>query len=192
MGLEELQGRKLSYADYVAWSGVERFELIDGAPYDMTPAPGTAHQRVVGELYRQLSSAMMDAPCEAFVAPLDVRFAEADESLDQASSVVQPDVLVLCDPDKLDAEGVRGAPDVVIEVLSPSTAAKDQILKRQLYERHGVLEFWTVHPVDRILVIYRLGSDGRYAPPEIVAGEGRLQLSAIEGLEVDLDLVFRS
>jgi Uma2 family endonuclease len=82
-------------------------------------------------------------------------------------TVVQPDVAVICDPRKLDDKGCRGAPDWIIEILSPASAAHDQIRKRVLYERHGVREYWLLHPVDRVLTIYRLGEDGAFGKPDI-------------------------
>jgi Uma2 family endonuclease len=103
--------------------------------------------------------------------------------------VVQPDIAVICDPKKLDEKGCRGAPDWIVEVLSPATAAKDQIQKRELYERHGVLEYWLVHPTDRVLFIYRMGTDG-YGKPEITSTDGATGTRAVPGLEIDWDSIF--
>ena len=148
------------YGDYLTWSDDVRYELIDGDAYLMAPAPDLAHQEVAGEIFRQ-----------------------ADERID---TVVQPDVLVVCDSNKLDRRGVRGAPDWVVEVLSPSTAGHDQIKKRQLYERHGVHEYWLIHPVDRVLTVYRL-INGEYGKPELYELRGETAVSVLPVIVIQWD-----
>lgn len=178
-----------SYADYCSWPDEERWELIDGEAYDMSPAPARVHQDLVVGLVAQIHGALKDTSCRVYVAPFDVRLPDRHEADDAVQTVVQPDLAVICDPAKLDDKGCRGAPDWIVEVLSPATAAKDQIKKRDLYERHGVSDYWLVHPTDRILFIYRLGSDG-YGKPEIKATAGSTAVGAIPGLEIDWDGVF--
>lgn len=173
-----------TYGDYCAWPDEERWELIDGEAFDMTPAPGLAHQEVALAMAVQISGHLRDRPCRVFIAPFDVRLPKAGEADDLVDTVVQPDLSVICDPSKLDERGCRGAPDWVVEVLSPSTAGKDQIRKRELYERQGVREYWLVHPVDRVLTIYRL-HDGGFGMPEITLLEGRTPCAVVEGLEID-------
>jgi Uma2 family endonuclease len=104
--------------------------------------------------------------------------------------VVQPDILVVCDASKLDERGCRGAPDWIIEVLSPATAAKDQIEKLELYEKHGVREYWLVHPTDRVLSVYRVGPDGRFGRAGVSETKGTHLSSLFDGLENDWDRVF--
>ncbi|MDD3582137.1 MAG: Uma2 family endonuclease [Desulfobacca sp.] len=183
--------KRYTYADYLKWPEGERWELIEGIPYNMTPAPSTAHQLVLGELFRQISTFLLDKDCLPFVAPFDVRLKEADETDEQISSVVQPDISVVCDPSKLDERGCHGAPDFIIEVLSPATAAKDQIQKVALYEKHGVKEYWIIHPADRLVTVRILEKGGKYGIPQIYEAKGRLPVGSISGLELDLDLVFR-
>lgn len=103
---------------------------------------------------------------------------------------MQPDLVVVCDKTKLDQRGCRGAPELVVEILSPSTAARDHVTKRALYDRHGVREYWLVHPLDRILMVYRRGESGRFEAAEPVAAAGKLASAGFEGLEIDWDLVF--
>jgi len=145
-----------TYSDYLAWPEDQRWEVIDGAPFDMTPGPEAAHQEVSSNLHGILWAFFEGKPCRVFSAPFDVRLPKRGETEDKASSVVQPDVMVVCDPAKIDVKGILGAPDFIIEVLSLSTASKDHIIKRALYERHGVKEYWLVHPLDRIVTVYRL------------------------------------
>lgn len=179
----------LTYADYCAWPEDERWELIDGVPYAMSPAPTRIHQDMVVELVAQIHGAVKGTSCRVYVAPFDVRLPDHDEADDAVETVVQPDIAVICDPSKLDEKGCRGAPDWIVEVLSPSTAATDQIQKRDLYERHGVLEYWLVHPTDRLLFVYRLGTDG-YGKADISTTAGRSATLAPSGLEIDWDKVF--
>jgi len=183
--------KKFTYGDYLTWPEEERWELIDGVAYNMTPAPSPDHQRIAGDIFRQISSFLLEGPCEVFVAPFDVRLPEGDETDAEISTIVQPDLAIVCDSQKLDQRGCRGAPDVVFEVISPATAAKDQIHKVALYERHGVKEYWLVHPTDRLVTIRLLGNDGRYGLPQIHEAKGSLPVATLPGLEIDLDAVFR-
>jgi Uma2 family endonuclease len=174
------------YGDYLTWPDDVRYELIDGDAYLMAPAPDLAHQDVVGEIYVQARLALKGKPCRAFVAPVDVRLPKQDEADECIDTVVQPDILVVCDPDKLDRHGVRGAPDWVVEVLSPSTAGHDQIKKRQLYECHGVREYWMIHPIDQLLTVYRL-IDGEYGKPELSELRGETAVSVLPDIIIQWD-----
>lgn len=171
---------RFNYADYCSWTEDERWELINGQAYAMSPAPTRIHREVVVELARQIGNYLQGNPCRVYVAPFDVRLPDRDEADDAVETVVQPGLAVICDPTKLDDKGCRGAPDWIVEVLSPATAAKDQIEKRYLYERHGVSEYWLVHPTDRVLFIYRMGADG-YGKPEIKSTAGSAAATAIPG-----------
>jgi len=176
-----------TYADYLTWPDGRRDELIDGVAYvKEPPAPLRSHQEVVGELYLQIRLALEGKPWRAYVAPFDVRLPKAGEADAQVDTVVQPDVLVVRDLGKLDQRGMRGPPDWLAEVLSPATASHDQVVKLPVYERAGVPEVWLVHPIDRIVTIYRL-EDGRYGRPTVLDMKGRTLLSAIPGVIIDWD-----
>lgn len=177
---------RFTYRDYRDWDDGQRWELVDGIARAMSPAPSLPHQSLVTALAAQLYARLQGGPCRVLVAPFDVRLPEADEDDDAIATVVQPDVLVVCDPSKLDERGCRGAPDFIVEVLSRSTAAHDQITKRDLYERHGVREYWLVHPVDQIVTVYRRGSNGRFGRPLVQETKGRLALQAASA-EIDWD-----
>lgn len=164
MGLALRDMQHHTYADYLAWPEGVRYELIDGIAYAMAPAPLRVHQELLLELASQTRNALEGRPCRPFIAPFDVRLPRADEADRDIDTVVQPDLVVVCDRAKLDERGCRGAPDWVVEILSPSTAGHDLIVKRRLYERVGVREYWLVHPVDRVVTVYRLHDDGFGAP----------------------------
>lgn len=154
MGLAMRDDGRYTYADYTRWGDDGRWEVIDGVAYAMAPAPSRRHQDVTGAIYAQLLAALEGHPCRPYIAPFDVRLPRGDEADALIDTVVQPDIAVFCDPEKLDERGARGAPDFVVEVLSPGTAGHDMIRKRRLYERAGVRELWLVHPVDRVVTIF--------------------------------------
>jgi len=173
-----------TYGEYCGWPEDQRYELIDGLAFAMAPAPTRQHQRLSFELAREVANALEGSGCEVNVAPFDVRLPEGDEADDDIDTVVQPDISVVCDPSKLDDKGCRGAPDWVIEVLSPGSAGHDQVRKLALYERHGVTEYWLVHPVDRVVIIYRL-EDGAYGRPLVSELQGCSGCRACPGAEID-------
>ena len=185
MGLARRDIDRHTYADYISWSDDVRYELIDGIAYAMSPAPTRRHQEVVGEMYRQIANTLKGSPCQPYIAPFDVRLPNTNAANSARDSdidtVVQPDISVICDQSKLDDRGCSGAPDWVIEVLSPSTASHDQIVKRALYERVGVREYWVVHPIDRIVTIYVLenGSYGKQAMQELIGISTSVILPAV-------------
>lgn len=183
MGLPKRDTDRHTYRDYLQWPEDIRYELIDGVAYAMT-APNRRHQEVLLELARQVANALQGHPCRAFIAPFDVRLPKGNEADEEIDTVVQPDLCVVCDPTKLDERGCRGAPDWVVEVLSPATAGHDHILKRTVYERAGVREYWLVHPIDRIVTVYRLQS-GRFGVPEVRELEGRQAVAVLPGIEID-------
>ena len=161
-----------------AWPEDERWELIDGIPYAMSPAPRVSHQDFAGEIFYALRKYLQGKPCRAFVAPLDVFFPDSKE--DEKDTVVQPDVLVVCDASKIHDDGIYGAPDFVVEVLSESTAYKDWNVKKALYERSGVREYWLVSTETGSVFRYVL-KDGRYGPvTEILRGDA-VECSVIPG-----------
>lgn len=176
-----------TYADYLTWADDERIELINGLAYVREPrAPSRSHQELVGELYLQVRLGLQGKCFRAYIAPFDVRLPKDGEADDQIDTVVQPDVLVVCDLEKLDDRGMRGAPDWIAEVLSPSTASHDRIVKLPIYEQRGVREVWLIHPIDRTLTIHRL-EGGRYGRPITLELKGRTAISALPGVSIDWD-----
>jgi len=174
-----------TYADYLTWSRSYGDELINGTAYVREPpAPSWLHQGIVVELCRQVANALEDKPCRVCVAPLDVRLPKSTEEDDQVDTVVQPDVLIVSDLKKVDARGIRGAPDWVAEVLSPSTARHNRTIKLSAYERAGVREVWLIDPVDRTLAIYQIEA-GSYGRATVLELKGQTQLTAVPGVTID-------
>ena len=152
MGLPQLKHPGYTVEDWKSWEG--RWELINGVAYDMTPAPNTDHQRILARLHLAIGNALEDAKrksgsgeCEAFVAPTDVYL---------ESGPVQPDLLVVCDPAKVSKRGIEGAPDLVVEILSPSTASKDWSYKRWAYAAAKIPEYLIVDPEGQFGLLLRL------------------------------------
>jgi Uma2 family endonuclease len=180
------QSPRYTYADYCSWQGEERYQLIEGEAVLMAPAPAVRHQTIVIGIASQVYLALKDSPCQVFVAPLDVRLPKAGETDDQIDTVVQPDVLVVCDRKKLDDRGVRGAPEWVVEVLSPFTAGLDHVKKRRLYEQAGVREYWLVDPLGKVLTVYTL-KDGAYGRPHTQELIGETPVGVLDGVIIQWD-----
>lgn len=180
---------KVCYGDYLGWPENERWEIIDGVPFDMSPAPMIDHQRILRNLQTIVHNFLENKPCELFIAPCDVLLPKYDEPDEQVKTVVQPDLMVVCDKKKITEKNCRGAPDWIVEILSPSTAGRDQIVKRRLYEKAGVKEFWTISPYDRVVFVCLL-KDGAYYHAGIYDDTGKIPVSTLPGLTVDMKKVF--
>lgn len=178
-----------TYGVYTGWPDEERWELIDGVAYDMTPAPTTSHQSVTGNMFGILFGLLRGHPCRVFAAPVDVLLPSGEETDEEVDTTVQPDVFVICNPGIVQEKFVRGTPDWVIEVLSPSTARKDEGIKRDRYQRAGVKEYWLLHPTDRTLVRYRL-EDGTYGLPDVFGADDLVVVPVPEGAQIELAEVF--
>jgi Uma2 family endonuclease len=179
--------RHHTYADYLTWSATYGNELIDGIAYvGEPPAPSRLHQEVVVELCRQVTNSLQGKPARAYVAPFDVRLPKHGGTDDQIDTVLQPDVLIVCDLHKLDDRGMSGAPDWIAEVLSPSTASYDRTTKLAAYERAGVPEIWLIDPADRTVAIYRIAA-GHYTQPIVLELSGQTGITAVPGVSIDWD-----
>ena len=164
------------------WDG--RWELIDGMPYNMTPAPSPLHQRVVGELFFELRTHFGNSGCSVFVAPFDVQVDRCDDY-----TIVQPDISVFCNDNQIGAKRALGAPELIVEVLSPSTALKDRNNKFNLYERTGVEEYWLVDPHNETIEIYGL-LEGKYRKRKVFGRDDSLVSFVFPELTVDLNGIF--
>ena len=172
-----------TYADYISWDDGERYELIDGVPYIMA-APTVAHQRISRELMAFIHDYLEGKPCEVFAAPFDVRLFPEEDLSD--TTVVQPDIVVICDPSKLsDGKACKGAPDLVIEILSDSSVIMDRKVKAEKYLQAGVKEYWIVNTKDIVVLVNVLTGD-RYAS---TVYRDRVPSTVLPGLEIELERV---
>ena len=176
-----------TYEDYYSWDDGKRWELIEGVPYEMfamAPGPSGSHQGISVSLTRQLSTFLLGKPCKVFHAPYDVRLnADTDDD-----TVVQPDLVVICDQSKRDERGCKGAPDMVVEILSKSTAQYDRVTKFNLYQNAGVREYWIVDPESRTIAAHIL-ENGRYLVTAY-GDKGVAPVYVLEGCEIVLEDVF--
>ncbi len=163
MGVEKGKtDHKFTYKDYSSWPEDERWELIDGIAYDMCAAPTSKHQEISGELYFQLKLFLKKGNCKTFSAPFDIFLPIFPiKDVNEINTVIQPDISVICDSSKIIDKGCLGAPDLIIEILSPSTSKKDLNEKFQLYEKHGVKEYWVVDPGNKYIQVFHLQSEGK-------------------------------
>ncbi|MDG6275058.1 Uma2 family endonuclease [Glaesserella parasuis] len=147
-----------SYGDYLKWKFQERVEIIKGKIMAMSPAPNRLHQRISMKLTKAFLDVFVNHQCELYVAPFDVRFPDSNGKI---KTVVQPDLCVICDSNKLDEKGCIGAPDLIVEILSPGNSKREMKDKYELYQEQGVSEYWIVRPEEQHIQIYVL-ENGRY------------------------------
>ena len=182
MALAQKTKKGFTYADYLTWPDDERWELIDGEAYNMTPAPTFKHQKIVFNFASLLRNALKGNPCVAGIAPTDVVLSEYD--------VVQPDVFVVCDEKKITEANIQGAPDLIVEVLSPATALKDKREKKALYEKYGVKEYIIVDPAAQYVERFLLEEGGLYGKGGIFGPKEVLPLVSLKEIEIPLWEIF--
>jgi len=157
--LHKSENKKYSYADYLTFPDDVHVEIIDGViykTYGMSPAPRRFHQEISVNLCSIIWTYLKDKKCNIFSAPFDVVFTEKKKNNSEICNVVQPDISIICDKNKLDEFGCKGSPDWIIEILSPATASKDLKEKLKLYEKYGVKEYWIIDPIDMIVTVFIL------------------------------------
>ena len=172
--------KRYTWQDYLTWPDEERWEVIDGVAYDMSPSPTERHQRIVLNMGSILRTKLGSNPCKVYVAPLDVYLDDFN--------FVQPDVMIVCNKEKI-KDRIYGPPDMVIEVISPSTSLKDKRIKKALYERFGVKEYILVHPEEMFIERYSL-VEGKFREPDIFGPQEVLNLISVEGIDISLWEVF--
>ena len=180
--------KRYTFADVLTWEENERIEIINGEAFMMAP-PSSYHQRISMELSRQLANYLDGKRCDVFSAPFGVRLFERDgDSPEDVDTMVEPDISVVCDPSKIDKRGCKGAPDLVIEILSPSTRRHDIRTKTNLYQRAGVREYWIVSPEENMVQVFLL-EDGRYTFKDSGADGDKLKVNVLEDCFIDLSKV---
>jgi Uma2 family endonuclease len=188
--LKKTDNTKWTYSDYLKWDDSHRYELIEGEAFDMSPAPLRRHQAISRDIEFILVNFFKDKECEVYNAPFDVRFPDfADQKDDEITTVLQPDIVVICDKSKLDDKGCKGAPNLVVEILSPWTLERDFRIKYNIYELYGVKEYWIVDPVG-FVHLYCL-KDKKFEKQKIYTKDERLISELFPDIDVELNEVFR-
>lgn len=180
---------RYTFADYITWDENERMEIINGEVF-MMAAPSRIHQEICFEIGRQMGNYLEGKQCKVYLAPFGVRLFEQDnDKPDNVDTVVEPDISVVCDRNKLDKYGCKGAPGLIVEVLSPSSQRHDQLVKLNLYQRAGVREYWIVDPVSRTVAVYTL-EEGAYHGAETYGPDALAPVGVLEDCQIDLSAVF--
>lgn len=179
-----------TYADYFKWQFDERLELIKGKIFRMTPAPNRIHQEISGAVSDKLRHHLRGKPCKAYSAPFDVRLPRTSKEDAAIYTVLQPDICVVCDLSKLDDRGCIGAPDIVVEILSPGNNKKELRNKYDVYQEAGVKEYWVIHPSERTFLKYTLGDDGTFYPSKLMISGDEVTTDILPGFSLDLAEIF--
>jgi Uma2 family endonuclease len=191
MELSDLDFSKTyTYADYFKWQFDERIELIKGKIFKMSPAPSRSHQDISLAISVKLANYLKGKPCKVYAAPFDVRLPRTSKNDAAIFTVVQPDICVICDLSKLDDRGCIGAPDIVVEILSPGNNNKELRNKFDVYQEAGVKEYWIIHPSERTFLKYTLDEDGLFQPSRLLVGGDEVTSEILPGFILDLNEVF--
>ena len=179
-----------TYADYLQWKFEERLELFRGKIFKLS-APNTRHQDISRNILVPIALFLKMKPCKVFAAPFDVRLPVKNKKKDdEVITVVQPDICVICDQTKIDSRGCCGAPDLVVEILSPGNSKKEIRLKHELYEEAGVKEYWIVNPEEENIVVFILNEEGELSGLKMYASGDTIQSIAVPGLNINLSEIF--
>jgi Uma2 family endonuclease len=179
-----------TYADYLKWDFEERLELFRGKIFPLS-APNTKHQEASRNILLIIGNFLQHHKCKIFSAPFDVRLPAKNKKKDtEITTVVQPDLCVICDDSKLDERGCCGAPDLVIEILSPGNTRKEVKIKHEIYEEAGVKEYWLAYPAEENIAVFILNDNGKFGGATIYAYGDKIESEAVEGLTVNVKDVF--
>ena len=178
-----------TYKDYILYDENERIEIIDGTIYNMSPAPSRIHQKLITEILAEIRNYIKanNGSCEVYPAPFDVILKNDDEIIEDCKNIIQPDISVICDKNKLTDKGCTGSPDMIVEVVSPYNPNNDFIRKLNLYDIYKVKEYWIVNPMKKNILIYKLDEKERYGMPDIYTFEDKVPVGIYDDLEIDFN-----
>ena len=180
-----------NYAQYLTWQFDERVELIKGKIFEMSPAPSSNHQNISSQLHGFIWQYLRSKECKIFHAPFDVRFPKNRNSQEsEIHTVVQPDICVICDLSKIDEKGCLGAPDMIIEILSPSTSKMDVKDKFNIYQQSGVKEYWIVHPEEKLIEQFLLNEKGVYILQKMYTEDDNISVCVLDNYTIPLKEIF--
>ena len=184
--------KSYTYADYLTWNFQERLEILKGKIFKMSPAPSRKHQEISAKIFRKFDRYFENRTCNIYYAPFDVRLKNFKKSTSdkEITTVLQPDICVICDKEKLDDRGCIGAPDLIIEILSPGNSKKEMDIKFDLYEENAVKEYWIVEPFQKSILIYTLQND-KYIGLKPIAEEGLVHSPLFPELSFNVEEIFR-
>ena len=178
-----------TYKDYMLYDENERLEIIDGTIYNMSPAPSRIHQKIIMELSAEIRNYIKanNGSCEVYPAPFDVILKNDAEIIEDCKNIIQPDISVICDKNKLTDKGCTGSPDMIVEVVSPYNPNNDFIRKLNLYDKYKVKEYWIVNPTKKNIFVYKLDEKESYGMPDIYTFEDKVKVGIYDDLEIDFN-----
>lgn len=178
-----------TYADYINYPEGERIEIIEGHIYNMAAAPSRKHQEIISQLLIEIGNYIKsnNGSCKVYPAPFDVILKNDDEEISNSSNIVQPDISVICDKNKLTDKGCTGSPDMIIEVVSPFNPNSDYIRKLNLYDQYKVREYWIVNPMEETILVYKLAENNQYAAPKTYTFKDKIKVGIYDNLEIDFN-----
>jgi Uma2 family endonuclease len=176
--------KQYTWSDYLSWQFKERVELLRGYVAKMSPAPASKHQVIVGNIYLELGIYLRKKLCQLCISPFDVYL-----PIKGKNTVVQPDLFIVCDNSKIQKKGCVGAPDLVIEILSPGNSKREIEDKYDLYEESGVKEYWLVYPSEQVIQVYSL-ENGKYQAQKPLSNGGKVKSDLLPNFELDIDSIF--
>ncbi len=184
--------KRYTYADYLTWFDDQRRELYNGFIKLMSPAPRRVHQSVSSEFFGTFWNYLRNKSCKIYSAPFDVRLPKKSKDDKQIFTVVQPDLCIICAPEKLDDKGCLGAPDLIIEIISKSSAKNDAIEKYQIYQEAGVREYWIVYPEEELVHVFLLENE-KFFLKKVYASDDKIEVAIFNGeLTIDLTEIFEN
>jgi Uma2 family endonuclease len=186
MAINAIDSTTYTYSDYIKFTEDESVEIIDGRILAMSPAPSRIHQKIILKLSTQIENYITsnNGSCEVYLAPFDVILKNDDEEISSSKNIVQPDISVICDKNKLTDKGCIGSPDMIVEVVSPFNPSNDYIKKLNLYNIYKVKEYWIVNPMKKSILVYTLTDTG-YDMPSIYTFNDKIKVNIYDNLEID-------
>ena len=179
---------RYTYADYLSWSDDEKWELIEGMPYKMV-APAQIHQDILLALSVEFYNYLKGKPCSVHIAPFDVILTK-EEVENNATNVVQPDIFIVCDKNKLNGKVCIGSSDLCIEIVSPTSTSRDYVEKLNLYWKHEIKEYWIIDPIDKSVMVYILDCNNNYEKPKMYTKNDEVRVKIFENFKIDLKDIF--
>jgi Uma2 family endonuclease len=184
--------KSYSYADYLKWEFKERLELIKGKIFMMSPAPATRHQQISSKIFARIWNFLEEQDCQVFAAPFDVRLPVQSKKNTDVETVIQPDICVICDSNKIDTKGCLGAPDLIVEILSPGNSKKEMKDKYEVYEESGVKEYWLVDIANKCVFVYILDKSGKYIGLKPFVSEDTIESISLKGFNISVQDIFNT
>ena len=182
--------KKYNYTDYLTFDENERIEIIEGRIYNMSPAPSRIHQEIIMEISYKIKNFIEsnNGTCKVYVSPFDVILKNDDENIEDSNNIVQPDISVICDKNKLTDKGCTGSPDMIVEVVCPFNTNNDCVRKLNLYDHYKVREYWIVDPIKKNIFVYTL-SDNAYGMPDVYTFNDKVKVNIYDDLEIDFSTI---